>query len=160
MIWSWGMEEVWKLPCKPYTLQEDSCLPHVAKNYMWKIHLSLWTSKQEKIQTRTNLYIKLSGRRKEKETDQNWKQRPFSNQLRKQDLEDSNASGMKDTDKTSVADPAPDPQNTCVFGPPGSGSISTRYGSGSFYNQAKIVRKTLIPAVLSFFMTFYLWKKM
>jgi hypothetical protein len=30
----------------------------------------------------------------------------------------------------------------------GSGSISTRYGSGSFYHQAKIVRKTLIPTVL------------
>jgi hypothetical protein len=47
---------------------------------------------------------------------------------------------------------APDPQDPYVFGPPGSGSrsISTRYesGSGSFYNQAKIVRKTLIPNVL------------
>jgi hypothetical protein len=53
--------------------------------------------------------IKLLGRRKEKEADQNWKQRPFSKQLRKQDLEDSNASGMKDTDITSVADQ--DPQN-------------------------------------------------
>jgi hypothetical protein len=31
-----------------------------------------------------------------------------------------------------------------VFGPPGSGSISQRYGSGSgsFYHKAKIVRKT------------------
>jgi hypothetical protein len=40
-----------------------------------------------------------------------------------------------------------------VFGPPGSGSISQRYrygsGSGSFYHQAKIVRKTLIPNVTS-----------
>jgi hypothetical protein len=41
-----------------------------------------------------------------------------------------------------------------VFGPPGSGSgtgsISERYesGSGSFYHQAKIVRKTLISTVL------------
>jgi hypothetical protein len=36
------------------------------------------------------------------------------------------------------------------FGPPGSGSgsISQRYGSGSFYHQTKIVRKTLIPTVL------------
>jgi hypothetical protein len=32
----------------------------------------------------------------------------------------------------SVADPY-------VFGPPGSGSISQRYGSGSFYHQAKIL---------------------
>ncbi len=37
---------------------------------------------------------------------------------------------------------------TYVFGPPGSGSISTRYGSGSFYHQAKIVSKTLIQTVL------------
>ncbi len=48
---------------------------------------------------------------------------------------------------TSVADPnLPDPH---VFGPPGSGSISERYGSesgsGSFCHQAKILRKTLIP---------------
>jgi hypothetical protein len=28
-------------------------------------------------------------------------------------------------------------------------SIGTRYGSGSFYHQAKILRKTLIAAVLS-----------
>ncbi len=32
--------------------------------------------------------------------------------------------------KASVPDP-PDPR---VFGPPGSGSISQRYGSGSFYH--------------------------
>jgi hypothetical protein len=38
---------------------------------------------------------------------------------------------------SSVADP--DPQDPYVFGPP---------GSGSFYSQAKIVRKTLIPTVL------------
>ncbi len=41
--------------------------------------------------------------------------------------------------KSSVANP----DNTYVFGPPGSGSISTRYGSGSgswsFYHHAKIV---------------------
>jgi hypothetical protein len=29
-----------------------------------------------------------------------------------------------------------------------AGSISERYGSGSFYHQAKIVRKILIPTVL------------
>jgi hypothetical protein len=47
-----------------------------------------------------------------------------------------------------VADPdLPDPH---VFGPPGSGSTSQRYGSGSgsCYNHAKIVRKTLIPIIL------------
>ncbi len=38
---------------------------------------------------------------------------------------------------TNVADPH-------VFGLPGSGSISKRYGSGSFYYHAKIVRKTSI----------------
>jgi hypothetical protein len=54
--------------------------------------------------------------------------------------------------KSSVPDP-PDPH---VFGPPGSGSSSYGSGtasgsgseSGSFYHQAKIVRKTLIPIVL------------
>jgi hypothetical protein len=52
---------------------------------------------------------------------------------------------------SSVADPDPH-----VFGPPGSGSTSQRYGSGScygsgsgsFYHHAKIVRKTLTPAIL------------
>jgi hypothetical protein len=42
------------------------------------------------------------------------------------------------------------------FGPPGSGSTSQRYGSGScsgsgsgsFYHHAKIVRKTFIPTIL------------
>jgi hypothetical protein len=34
-------------------------------------------------------------------------------------------------DRTSIEDPNPDPR---VFGPPGSGSISQRYGSGSFYH--------------------------
>jgi hypothetical protein len=52
---------------------------------------------------------------------------------------------------TSVWDPAPnpdpDPPDQHVFGPPRSGSISQRYGSGSFYQQAKKVRKTLIPTV-------------
>ncbi len=45
----------------------------------------------------------------------------------------------------SVADPNQDPH---VFGPPGSGSTSQRYGSGSFYHNAKIVRKTLIATIL------------
>jgi hypothetical protein len=49
------------------------------------------------------------------------------------------------------ADPVPkpsqgvaDPDDPYVFGPSGSGSISSRYGSGSgsFYPQAKIVRKS------------------
>jgi hypothetical protein len=48
-----------------------------------------------------------------------------------------------------IPDPNPDPY---VFGPPGSGSISQRYGSesgpGSFYHHAKMVRKTLIPTIL------------
>jgi hypothetical protein len=47
----------------------------------------------------------------------------------------------------SVSSSVPDPH---VFGPPGSEFISQRYGSGSgsFYHQAKIVRKTLILTVL------------
>ncbi len=58
---------------------------------------------------------------------------------------------------TSVADPDPnpdpDPPGPHVFGPPGSGSISQRYGSGSgsFYHHAKIVRKTLIPTICDSF---------
>ncbi len=47
---------------------------------------------------------------------------------------------------TSAVDP--DPPDSHVFWPPGSGSISQRYGSGSFYHHAKIVRKTLIPTIL------------
>ncbi len=39
--------------------------------------------------------------------------------------------------RSSVPDPNPDPQDPHVFGPP-----------GYFYQQAKIVRKTLIPTVL------------
>jgi hypothetical protein len=46
----------------------------------------------------------------------------------------------------------PNPSDPNVFGPPGSesGSISQRFRSGSesFYHQAKILRKTLIPAAL------------
>jgi hypothetical protein len=63
----------------------------------------------------------------------------------------------KNTLITSVPDPNPDPDppDPHVFGPPGSGSTSQIYGSGSgscsgsgsFYNLAKIVRKTLIPTI-------------
>ncbi len=49
---------------------------------------------------------------------------------------------------TSVPDQNPDPPDPHVFGPPESGSTSQRYGSGSFYHQAKLVRKTLIPTAL------------
>jgi hypothetical protein len=55
-----------------------------------------------------------------------------------------------------VVPSVPDPPDPHVFGPPGSGSTSQRYGSGSgsFYHQAKIVRKTLIPTVLLFLLNF------
>jgi hypothetical protein len=57
-----------------------------------------------------------------------------------------------------VADP--NPSDPYVFGPPGSGSISQRYGSGSFYHQAKIRSKKNLdsyPVLLCyFFLTFYL----
>jgi hypothetical protein len=59
----------------------------------------------------------------------------------------------------SVPDPDPEAQKHVdphVFGPPGSGSTSQMYGSGSFYHHAKLVRKTLIPTVLWLFLTFYL----
>jgi hypothetical protein len=54
----------------------------------------------------------------------------------------------------SVADPNSDPPDPHDFGPPGSGSISQRYGSGSgsFYHHAKVVRKTMIPTILCFFL--------
>ncbi len=58
-------------------------------------------------------------------------------------------------DLNSVADPDP-----YVFGPPGSvsGSSSTSYGFyGSFYNQAKIVRKTLIPTRYCFVTSLWLF---
>ncbi len=46
------------------------------------------------------------------------------------------------------------------FGSPGSGFTSQMYGSGSgsFYHQAKIVRKTWFLLFCNFFWTFYLWK--
>ncbi len=59
------------------------------------------------------------------------------------------------TQDTSVADA--DPSDLYVFGPPGSETNSEyRSGSGarSFYHQAKIVRKRLIPTVL--WLLFYL----
>ncbi len=60
--------------------------------------------------------------------------------------------------KISVADP--DPLDPHVFGPPGSGSTSQMYGSGSFYHHANIESKTLIPTILWLFLTLYLWKMM
>jgi hypothetical protein len=58
----------------------------------------------------------------------------------------------------SVSDPDPDPQDPYVFWPPGSGSISQRYESGSesFYHQAKIVRKHLFLLFCDIFVTFKL----
>jgi hypothetical protein len=66
----------------------------------------------------------------------------------------------KKNDLTTVADPDPnpDPSYPYVFGPlgSGSGSISQRYWSrsGSFYHQAKIVRKILIPTVVRLLFNF------
>ncbi len=50
-----------------------------------------------------------------------------------------------------------DPDHPYVFGPPGSGSasVSQRYGSWSFYHQAKIVRKPWFLLFFDFLMTFY-----
>jgi hypothetical protein len=59
----------------------------------------------------------------------------------------------------SVVDPALLRIHPYVFGPPGSGSISQIYGSGSFYHQTKIVRKRFIPTVLYVLYSFYLGKK-
>jgi hypothetical protein len=54
---------------------------------------------------------------------------------------------------SSVAEPDPDLWDPYLFGRSGSGSISQKYGSGSFNHQAKIVKKTLI--FCDFCMTFY-----
>ncbi len=45
--------------------------------------------------------------------------------------------------------------NPYVFGPPGSGSVSHKQGSGSIYHKARVVRFLLF---CDFFMTFYLWR--
>jgi hypothetical protein len=50
--------------------------------------------------------------------------------------------------KPVFADPNPESSDPYVFKSLGSGSISQRHGSGSFYHQAKVVFKTLIPTVL------------
>ena len=56
---------------------------------------------------------------------------------------------------TSVADP--DPSDPYVFGPPGSGSISQRYGSGSFNHLSKISKKNLDSCCfVTSFLAFYL----
>ena len=60
---------------------------------------------------------------------------------------------------SNVADPDPNPY---VFGPrgSGSGSIGERCGSGSgsFYEQSKIVIKPRFLLLCDFFFTFYPWK--
>jgi len=45
---------------------------------------------------------------------------------------------------SSFVDLDPDSYDLYVCGPPGTGSVSQRYGSRSFYHQAKIVRKNLV----------------
>jgi hypothetical protein len=57
---------------------------------------------------------------------------PAALQVSRRDLDPRYESGQS-------PEPDQDPQDPYVFGPPGSRSISTRYGSGSgsFYNQAK-----------------------
>ncbi len=56
----------------------------------------------------------------------------------------------------------PDPTDPHVFGPPGSGSGSTsqRYGSGSFYHQAKMALKTLMSTFLWLLLDFLSLKMM
>ncbi len=68
----------------------------------------------------------------------------------------------KQTNIVKISVPDPDPPDPRVFCPPGSGSTSQRYGSGSgsFYHHAKIIRKILNPTILWLFLTFYLWKIM
>jgi hypothetical protein len=49
------------------------------------------------------------------------------------------------SESTTVVDPD---QALYDLGPPGFGSVSQRYGSVSFYHQAKLVKKPLIPNIL------------
>jgi hypothetical protein len=64
-----------------------------------------------------------------------------------EEFEDDSISRMKASPFSS--DPDPDPR---FFWPPGSGSTSQRYGSGSgsrsFYHHAKLIRKILNPTIL------------
>jgi hypothetical protein len=50
-------------------------------------------------------------------------------------------------DSVGDPDPEPDPQDPHAFGPPGSGSMSQRYGSGSLSFSHKCVERTeIMPA--------------
>ncbi len=60
-------------------------------------------------------------------------------------MEDEGHSQMGGVGGSAIKVPV---QYPYVFGPPGSGSVSQMYGSGSFSDEAKIVRKALIPTVL------------
>jgi hypothetical protein len=63
---------------------------------------------------------------------------------------------------TKSSDGDPGPLDPSVFTPAGSGSVSQTYGSGSgsgsFYDQAKIVRKTVIPTLLKLLYDILSWK--
>jgi hypothetical protein len=59
-------------------------------------------------------------------------------------LESQREEGVRfSIEETSVADP-----NPYIFGTPGYGSVGQRYGSRSFYHQAIIVGKTMIPTIM------------
>jgi hypothetical protein len=79
------------------------------------------------------------------EAEDSWEVEDNSN-ISDNEEEEVEEGGVENGVEVSVADP--DPPDPHVFGPPGSGSNSQRYGSGSFYHHAKIVRKTLIPTIL------------
>jgi hypothetical protein len=55
-----------------------------------------------------------------------------------------------------VGSSVPDREPKC-FGPPGSGTVSRRYGTGSFHHQAKIVRKPFISTVLLLFYAYLIF---
>jgi hypothetical protein len=54
--------------------------------------------------------------------------------------------GLQHVPHVTGSVPETDPPDSRVFWP--SGSTSQRYGSGSFYHHAKIIRKTLKPTIL------------
>ncbi len=60
---------------------------------------------------------------------------------------------MEKKNRNGVKVPGSD-QRCGFLGPSGSGSVSQSYGSGSFYHQAKKVRKSLTTTAFDFFVTF------
>ncbi len=86
-----------------------------------------------------------------------WSDRGSGSRNREGQLSQIKARWLQDTEWFIFFKQCSGSRSTC-FEPPGSGFTSQRYGS--FCHQAKIVRKTLIPADLWLLLDFLLWKMM